>query len=167
MENVKKNSGDRLQQIFTARTRSIYGGQVARFAEKRDDHGKVTRVGRKLPYSLEEFRVWMRANFPKVSNNWITRCGYCNGLLTLEACCSDHKTPIARGGALELTNLILCCDECNRIKGKLTALEYAAFRKGMETFSESARKDIYSRLKTGAGFVRMRFMGKKNAEVTA
>lgn len=154
MQNVSN-----LEKIFIKRTANIYRHQCERFTEKRNKRGRVTQVGREIPYSLAEFREWAKAQFPE-TRTWVTRCGYCNAILTLEACCSDHRTPVSRGGDLGLDNQILCCDPCNRIKGKLTAKEYSALRQGLETFPETARADIYARLKTGAGFVRLRFMGK-------
>ena len=38
----------------------------------------------------------------------------------------DHMMPVSRGGTLGFENLCCSCDDCNRIKGELTAEEFKA-----------------------------------------
>lgn len=47
-------------------------------------------------------------------------CAYC-GAEPQEV---DHATPLARGGAGGLENLVLACRHCNRSKGTQTVLEF-------------------------------------------
>lgn len=55
------------------------------------------------------------------------RCAYCN--VVLDAFHVDHKTPIARGGTNELSNLHFTCPRCNMRKGKMTHEEFLASKK--------------------------------------
>ena len=50
------------------------------------------------------------------------RCAYC---LTAEGTEQDHMTPISRGGAHTLSNVVPACRSCNARKGAKTILEYA------------------------------------------
>ena len=53
------------------------------------------------------------------------RCVYCgNPAYTI-----DHRRPKARGGGNRRTNLVLCCERCNREKGDMSE---RAFRKKKE-----------------------------------
>lgn len=36
----------------------------------------------------------------------------------------DHLFPLSRGGANELSNLVLACSRCNHLKGPMTWLEF-------------------------------------------
>jgi 5-methylcytosine-specific restriction endonuclease McrA len=151
------------QSIFTKRSLTIYRSMKVRFAEKRNKRGHVRQIGREVPFTLEEFRSWLLAQFKSVDA--AIRCAYdCGAVLDVLNFHTDHKTPITRSGTLGLDNLALACEDCNRIKGELTAREYVALRQGLETFSEPARKDIYKRLKTGAGFLRLRFFNRNKKE---
>jgi 5-methylcytosine-specific restriction endonuclease McrA len=148
---------------FMRRSRDIHRHMQDRFAAKLNKKGKLIRVGRPVPFTLEQFRAWLLDQFTSVEA--AIRCAYdCGAVLDILSFHTDHKTPITRGGTLDLDNLALCCDECNRIKGELTAREYVALRQGLETFSEPARKDIYKRLKMGAGFLRLRFFNRSKKQ---
>jgi len=47
-------------------------------------------------------------------------CVYC----ARPAQCVDHRTPLARGGSNDISNLAAACDDCNRAKGDRTEVEY-------------------------------------------
>jgi 5-methylcytosine-specific restriction endonuclease McrA len=53
------------------------------------------------------------------------RCAYCGDRTRLEA---DHRTPVARGGANTIDNIVPACPSCNRRKAKRTEAEYVAAR---------------------------------------
>jgi hypothetical protein len=57
-------------------------------------------------------------------------------------------------------NLVLCCSDCNNLKGALTGREFKAFLDGMHTFHPEAQRDIFRRLRTGAMGARLRFFKK-------
>lgn len=139
------------QALFTKRTGSIYQSQVKRFAEKRNKAGKVIRVAREIPFTLDEFRKWVQASF-KSGPQWVTKCSYCGGKISLITFCVDHDVPVGRGGSLGLANLAMCCQRCNRTKGELTGQEFRQFMKGIMTFPEAARVDILRRLKQGGAY---------------
>jgi 5-methylcytosine-specific restriction endonuclease McrA len=59
------------------------------------------------------------------------RCYYCHDDLEPGGTCPyrkspsvDHKTPLTSGGSNELENLVLCCHECNIIKGTLDDADF-------------------------------------------
>ena len=56
------------------------------------------------------------------------RCTYCNRELTWEEKQIEHKTPVARGGGNENSNLCLSCEFCNNDKGSMTYEEYMAYK---------------------------------------
>lgn len=53
--------------------------------------------------------------------SYARKCGYCGS----DATGFDHRAPLFSGGTHTLDNLIPCCTDCNRTKGKLSE---AAFR---------------------------------------
>lgn len=146
-----------LQSIFMRRTYSMHKDMGRRFAEKRDKNDRIRQHGRELPFTVEQLRAWVQAQMPKTHG----QCAYCSKWIDFADFSLDHDIPVSRGGSLELSNLAICCDECNRIKGSLSGNEYRALRRGLETFSDYARKDIYKRLKMGSGFARLRFFSKR------
>lgn len=150
---------------FYDRTADLYHAMRGRFKEKRGAKtGRVTRVGRTVPFTLDEFRCWLASIFgPQVVDGFgnAVRCPYCGVPIDFLNCSIDHIVPISRGGELGLSNLCACCAECNRAKGSLTGTEFTLLLAFLAPWQEAARKDLLTRLKTGAGFVRLRFF-KKN-----
>ncbi|MFC5847900.1 HNH endonuclease [Deinococcus petrolearius] len=43
----------------------------------------------------------------------------------------DHVTPLSKGGAHMLENLVLCCDRCNWAKWDSSAEEYGTWLQGV------------------------------------
>jgi 5-methylcytosine-specific restriction endonuclease McrA len=146
------------QALFTKRTYTIYKHQRERFAEKRNKAGKVIRAAREIPYTLPEFRAWVTAKFLGAPQ-WITKCAYCEGKISVVTFCVDHDIPVGRGGALGLANLAMCCARCNRTKGQMSGKAFRQFMQGLMTFPEADRNDVLKRLRAGgAGY---KFIGKK------
>lgn len=52
------------------------------------------------------------------------RCAYCGDTIGRKGGSLDHLTPVSRGGADTVGNLVLCCKPCNDRKGPRTATEY-------------------------------------------
>jgi 5-methylcytosine-specific restriction endonuclease McrA len=154
---------DRLESQFLKRTSQAYRDLQKRVAEKRDKRERVIRIGRPVPFTLVDFRQFARNLY---GTNWTTQCTLCGYLLPMEETVWDHGVPLARGGSLDLTNLFAVHDACNRIKGKLNPAEFRALMRGLETFAETARQDILTRLKTGAGFQRLRYFARKPKTAT-
>lgn len=55
------------------------------------------------------------------------RCYYCRVPLTPTETHIDHMTPLSKGGALTIDNLVIACGDCNRMKFTRTADEFFAF----------------------------------------
>jgi len=73
-------------------------------------------------------------------------CGYCNADLTQENISLDHNIPTARGGSSKLTNLVICCQNCNMAKGALLGSEYKQLLKCISKW-EDGGKYLLGRLK--------------------
>lgn len=59
----------------------------------------------------EAVKMWRSA----IKMKWNYCCAYCGehrDIMTI-----DHVTPQALGGSDELTNVLCCCEECNKSKG--------------------------------------------------
>ncbi len=54
-------------------------------------------------------------------------CAYCELQLAKEEITLDHATPLSRGGTHSIDNLVICCSNCNSLKGTKTAQEYLDF----------------------------------------
>lgn len=75
------------------------------------------------------------------------KCPYC-GVTVLDhgSITVDHRTPIARGGRLEIRNLIAVCKRCNAAKGILLADEWLALVRVLEQMSAKSKSDVEARL---------------------
>jgi 5-methylcytosine-specific restriction endonuclease McrA len=83
-------------------------------------------------------------------------CNYCHTPLSYGILQLDHKIPLARNGPHVFANLTPTCSRCNRLKGKLTAEEFAAVRSFLATLHPIARQDVELRLISGG----QRYAGK-------
>jgi 5-methylcytosine-specific restriction endonuclease McrA len=137
--------------VFKKRTSSMIGKMRARCTEKRDKRGRVLRVGREIPFSLLDLRVWLLARAEAGGNVWL--CEYCGKGMVIEEVELDHKVPLSRGGSPDLENLTPSDKLCNKTKGELTSEEYRALREGLQTFPPAAEAYILKALRTaGIGF---------------
>ena len=107
---------------FTAKSRQTYANMKARFAEKQNKKGRITRIGREIPFSLEEFRGWLLVKLG--GENGAVKCRYCAEYLTADTMVVDHSVPAAQGGSLDLDNLDLICKRDNDQKGGMCADSY-------------------------------------------
>lgn len=106
-------------------------------------HRKRARQDRQtLDYGVEDLEA--RA---KCQRN----CAYCGAYLTVATISWDHRTPTCRQADYSLGNLALCCEQCNRAKGLLTAEEYCALLGLIRTWHPRAQGDVLGRLRSGAG----------------
>ena len=62
---------------------------------------------------------------------WVARflqhgpwCHYCKIRLTLDTAIKEHATPLCRGGADSIENLVPSCEDCNTMKAFRTAEEF-------------------------------------------
>ncbi len=155
MPTVKSN--------FTTLSARKYSNMRARFKPKMSPTTGLLRVpGRELPFTLLELRQWLIAKagaYPAAidADKLIWGCAYCKRLLPFDNVEIDHIEPVKRGGNLGLGNLAIACKVCNQEKGELTAKEYDALIRGLETFPQAARNYIRKCLRTAAMGARIRF----------
>lgn len=154
-----------LARAFHDRSASIYYSQVKDFKEKRNKRGKIIRIGRTLPFTLTQFREWLLFCLGNSSEGSV-KCAYCPRVVTALDLRVDHGEPISRGGSLDLTNLVVCCDVCNREKGELTVTEYRELIHNLDLLlskgllGPQGYKDVRKRLRGAV----MMFKPKKKAE---
>jgi len=154
-----------LARAFHVRSASIYYTQVKDFKEKRNKNGKITRIGRQIPFTLTDFRAWLLERLGDNSEGAV-KCAYCPTIVCAMDLRIDHDEPVSRGGSLGLENLIVCCDVCNREKGELNSSEYRELivtldyllSKGL--LGPQGYKDVRKRLRGSL----MTFKSKKKAE---
>ncbi len=76
-------------------------------------------------------------------------CYYCNcnnkSILTI-----DHKIPISRNGSDSDTNIVCCCEICNKLKGNMTEKEFKLFLKGADLLQES--KKLFVRVSVNVNY---------------
>jgi len=121
---------------FMRKSLSIYNGQVKRALEVMSIVAAPV-----LPYTIEQFRDWMR---PLVN----TLCS-CGKKMTLKQIHIDHCTPISRGGSWFIYNLQALCKSCNWRKGILLPEEYGLLVCLLDSFTPDSREDVYRRLTIG------------------
>lgn len=146
-------------QAFGTRTLSIYRNMEKRFAERRNKKGRILQIGRRVPFTLEQFRTWVLCKLG--TEEGTVPCEYCGKILSAIDVQFDHPVPVAFGGELGFQNLAPACAECNLEKGQMTGDEFSRLNEFFKTISAQGAKDAKSRLRTGAGFKRLRFFGKK------
>jgi hypothetical protein len=132
--------------LFDRRSGSLYRGMQSRFAAKKwqsgERAGEIRRPKRDLPFSLDQFRAWLRVILEDEPN-----CEYCGQPIDIMTISPDHAKPVSRGGSLALANLRPCCKDDNALKGELLPGEYKALLAGLKTFTDAGRKDVLSRLR--------------------
>ena len=111
---------------FMARTGSIYDSMTKRFAQRENKRGRITQIGRKIPFTKDEFRDWLRERLG--GEGGVVQCAYCSTWVSAADFSLDHCVPVGRGGLLGLENLTVCCQPCNQIKGRMLAESYRKLR---------------------------------------
>jgi hypothetical protein len=150
-----------LQRDFEKHTASVYGNMRARFAEKKDARGVVTRAGRPLPFTLREFREWLLAGAFRGSWDNAVKCCYCNTWLNAINFVPDHREPVKYSGGIGLDNLAICCEHCNLAKGPLSEDGFKRLCEFSLTLLPRDSADLFGRLKNGAGFLRLKMQTMK------
>lgn len=103
-------------------------------------HSDAAARARQIAYSVMSL---VRRKFPDAETQ-MTVGEYVDVLLGAEACeyCGqpndgthpfnlDHRIPLALGGRHELSNLVICCEPCNRAKRDMPAEDYTAWLRGV------------------------------------
>jgi 5-methylcytosine-specific restriction endonuclease McrA len=119
------------EQAVKERCANIYYRQRQRAAKFRQQ----------LPYGLKELRDYVRDRLGK------TDCPYCGFALTALNFSLDHQIPVSRGGAWEMSNLVVCCRVCNEAKGALTGKEYSELLACLAGWHPAGRSNVLGRLR--------------------
>ena len=61
------------------------------------------------------------------------RCHYCGGGFPPSDLTMDHRVPLVRGGKSTKSNLVPCCQDCNREKKYLLPVEWEAYLERLGT----------------------------------
>ena len=114
-----------VESRFTARSGSIYDGMKQRFAERKSEKtGRITQIGRPVPFTKEQFRGWLIQKLG--GEGGVIKCRFCAAWLTIDDLVLDHADPVSQGGSLDLENLDLLCKLDNDAKGSMCAECYQA-----------------------------------------
>lgn len=160
-----------LESAFYIRTSHNYNAMKKRFGERRiktgRQAGRVTQVGRPLPYTLDQFRDWLMQQFGGNPNS-TCKCYHCPAVLDAMNVGFDHLNPVSQGGSLGLENLVPCCGVCNRIKGLLSLDTFQRLMRWLEHAGQNFpgamtiadRADIIKRLRGGGTFYKTKKPGK-------
>jgi 5-methylcytosine-specific restriction endonuclease McrA len=130
-----------------------------RAQERKNKRGKVTRPRLVIPFDRRELADWLERKFPA----GVARCTYCNYPVDLFSVNLDHVVPVSLGGSMGLENLVPACEDCNRVKGELTATDFRKLRDLLCELSIGGHAEVLKRLRTGAMGARLRWFGKAKA----
>ena len=124
-----------------------WAGIVRRVSQLASQHRQLAKQrGETLFYGKREL-LTMVVMYPN--------CPYCGEPLRGSNLSLDHRTPLARGGTMDLENYDATCRRCNKRKGQLTADEYRAILEVIKDWPLDARRDVLMRLAAGSGMLRM------------
>jgi 5-methylcytosine-specific restriction endonuclease McrA len=153
------------------RTSDMHKKHRERCAQRNTKAGRLLRPAIPILYTLQDLRDLVLEALGG-SEHGTGHCCYCNRLISIEDISLDHINPLNRGGLGTVQNLAPCCQTCNREKGELTADEFRLWLTFKEKYLPAvARADMEKRLRTGAGFVRVRYIkerpngGQKNGSI--
>lgn len=104
--------------------RGTPGGRLARFREI-SKHKRVS-IGAVLRGQLD--RVF-ESEYLFYQWNVHIMCAYCGVRLTRRTMTRDHVIPASRGGTSEPSNLVPCCEPCNRAKANRSLLRFLVRRR--------------------------------------
>lgn len=128
--------------------------------------GELRDPGIELPFTLDEFRLWAKAQVFGGSFDKTVPCCYCHRPLNVKTIRFDHLVPIRRGGSPGLDNLGPSCSDCNAEKAVLLPDEYRNLDAWLfKNLSPESLQSVKRRLRTGDAFMRMRFFGQKKEPV--
>jgi hypothetical protein len=115
------------EAAFWDRARKAYHHMRERVKEKRTKKNRIIQVGRQIPFTLDQFNDWLVSQFHGDPNG-VIKCRYCTRMITGMDFQVEHVEPLKQGGSLDLENLALVDEECNRFKGNLTESAFAMLK---------------------------------------
>lgn len=129
---------------FVRRTGDIYRHQRER-AQKH--HAQ-------LSYGLDQLRQVVMHRLAPPDGSPAPGCHYCAKPLPVTAFTMDHAYPVARGGAWDLSNLVVACSPCNEAKGALTAPEFNDLLELLQKWPPRVAELFLRRLRAGGKVIR-------------
>jgi len=108
----------------------------------RHQREKAAKNAQPFTMPLQLFREFVRETLG-------TPCHYCATPITESNFSFDHVIPLARNGTFADHNIDIICQRCNQIKGKLTNNEFFQLFRVINTWHQTAKNDILSRLRFG------------------
>jgi hypothetical protein len=111
---------------FDERADALYKSQYNLAAPVKNGQGIVLRPRLKLPFSKDEFCLWLWREVGLQAKMCPYGCGRAIDILN---CSIDHKIPRGQDGSFALTNLMACCVECNTLKGNMSADSFLVLMK--------------------------------------
>ena len=103
--------------------RQRYRNMQTRFATRRTASGRVTQIGREVPFTPEEFAEWILGLLGGVPSGR-AQCSYCRHTVTVQDLEIDHCISPHQGGDLGFENLVPCCSNCNKQKGEMSDMSF-------------------------------------------
>lgn len=82
----------------------------------------------------EARRLWKKS----IKDEWENKCAYCDSNENLTI---DHIIPQSKGGNNFITNVICCCESCNKAKAHS---DWEEWYQNQSFYSEEKRKKIYN-----------------------
>ncbi len=111
-----------------AETRARYARDPAKFQRMIDSSPNRQAVRRAMRHRRRDLvrgqPSFTAAEWSSLVEGHAGRCAYCGELRTLQV---DHRTPLSRGGANTIDNILPACGPCNLKKRTMTEAEFRAF----------------------------------------
>ena len=162
----------RAEQEFTKFTYRQWAHMKERCQEQKSKKGRITRLAIPFTLTVAEYRAWVLGliKYPAGS----TRCTYCNRVLVVSTLSPDHMRALERGGSSGLDNIAPSCEECNTVKGEVTAEWFKFFLKCLFEMPDADSRSIRARLlkseklasQNRRNTVRIQQLTKGNPDVT-
>ncbi|MDE2097685.1 MAG: HNH endonuclease [Patescibacteria group bacterium] len=113
----------------------------------RHQRERAAKVKAQLPYGAGELRAYALHRLRPPDGSPGGDCHYCGRPLEPKGFELDHARPVSRGGAWELSNLVLACPPCNQAKGDLTEKEFTQLTDCINQWPPRASQSLLRRLR--------------------
>lgn len=154
----------------------VYGAMQQRAKPRLWKSGKKKGVVRvqglsSLPFTRQQ--LWNHV-LDQFGDQSAMRCPYCVEIgrpavmIDLASCVLDHKVPLSHGGTWELSNMLVCCADCNRLKGHLTYPFFIGLMAAIERWEDQRdRANMHMCMRTHGVTQRLKFQAKKKVGAVA
>lgn len=146
---------------FDERVKALWKSQQTMAAAKYWKSGKragtVRRHAMPIEFTRQDLHAWLKA---KVGANAV-RCGYCGAAIDILSLTLDHEIPRSAGGAFSIPNLVICCHDCNQMKGEMTGGGYRQVLKFACTLAPHDHVVLLKRLRAAHHGAAQRFFRPK------